>query len=221
MNASFVNHLVEVLEPLFNSWGYLIIMGGVFLESIFLTGWIAPGTAVILLGSFYAAQGELNLAAVLIVAFVGGILGDNVGYFIGSGVGHSLMEKYGNRPRLMKGMEASQRYFDRYGPVTVLFGRMVSGIDSFIPVTAGMSEMPYWKYLVFDLPGAAIWVGLIGTLGYLFGNNWETIEEVINWFGWGLLGLVALIVVIIYLVHKARKKRVITSNADESQETRL
>ena len=115
----------------------------------------------------------------------------------------------------MKGMEASQRYFDLYGAVTVLFGRMISGIDSFIPVTAGMSEMPYWKYLVFDLPGAALWVGLIGTLGYLFGNNWETIEEVINWFGWGLLGLVALIVAIIYLVHRRRKNKATMARAGD------
>ncbi len=215
MNASFVNHLVELLQPLFNNWGYLIVLGGAFLESIFLTGWIAPGTAVILLGSFYAAQGELNFAAILIVAFVGSILGDNVGYFIGYKVGRSLLSRYGNHPRLIKGMEGSQRYFDHYGPVTVLFGRMVSGIDAFIPVTAGMSEMPYWKYILFDIPGAILWVSIIGALGYLFGNNWETIEEAINWFGWGLLGLVVLIAAIIYIIHRRRRNRATTARAGD------
>jgi len=207
MQASFVNRLIELLQPLFNNWGYLIVLGGVFLESIFITGWIAPGTAVILLGSFYAAQGELNFACVLSVAVVGAILGDNIGYFVGHRVGRRLIVRYEHHPRLTRGLRSSERYFEHYGPVTVLFGRMISGIDAFIPVTAGLSEMPYWKYILFDIPGAILWVGMIAALGYLFGNHWETIEQVINWFGWGMLGVVAIIVTAIYLIHRHNRKK--------------
>src|SRR4030042_4971132 len=138
--ASFVNRGIELLQPLFNNWGYLIVLAGVFLESIFITGWIAPGTAVLLLGSFYAAQGELNFVAILAVAVGGAILGDNVGFFSGRRLGRRVVEMYERHPRLKRGMEGSERYFDRYGGATVLFGRMVSGIDAFIPVTAGRGK---------------------------------------------------------------------------------
>lgn len=207
MNASFMNKLVELLQPLFNNWGYLIISGGVFLESIFLTGWIAPGTAVILLGGFYAAQGDLNLIAVLTVAIVSAILGDNLGYFVGFKMGHRLLGRYESRARLKRGMETSERFFSRYGAVTVFFGRMVSGIDAFVPVTAGMSRMPYWEYILFDIPGVVIWVGAIFSLGYLFGNHWETIEQVIGWTGWGLLGIVVVMGGIVYLLHRRRRTK--------------
>jgi LPXTG-motif cell wall-anchored protein len=207
MKSSFINQLIELLKPLFNDWGYLIVLAGAFLESIFITGWVAPGTAVLLLGAFYAAHGELNFACVLSVAVVGAILGDNISYFIGCRVGRRLTGKYEKHPRLLRGLKASEHYFDRYGPVTVLLGRMVSGVDAFIPVTAGMSDMPYWKYILFDIPGAIIWVAAIGTLGYLFGNNWERIEDIINWFGWGMLGMVLLAAGSFYLLRRRRKNR--------------
>jgi membrane protein DedA with SNARE-associated domain len=211
LTASFIDSVLEWLKPLFSSWGYLIVLGGVFLESIFLTGWLAPGTAVILLASFYAAHGELNVFGVAAVAFAGALLGDNVGYAVGHRVGEEILQKYQHRRRLKKGMETSQRWFSRYGGATVLLGRMVSGVDAFIPLTAGMGNMPYWKYMLFDFPGIAIWVGIITVLGYFFGESWETIVKVLDWLGWGLLAIVISIVVVAYLARRRKGRRTVAS----------
>jgi membrane-associated protein len=216
LSASFIDNLLEWLKPLFANWGYLIVFGGAFLESIFLTGWIAPGMAVILLGSFYAAHGELNVYLVGALAVVGALLGDNIGFLIGRKLGRGIMEKQERRHHLRRGMETSQRWFSRYGGVTVLFGRMVSGVDAFIPLTAGMGEMPYWKYMLFDIPGAIIWVSIITALGYFFGDNWETIVEILDWLGWGLLALVVLVAAIAYIIHRHRKNK--EAATDESGE---
>ena len=76
MDGSFIDRFLDWVMPLFSSWGYLIVFAGVFLESIFLTGWIAPGTTVILIGSFYAAQGELNVFMLWVTSVVAALLGD-------------------------------------------------------------------------------------------------------------------------------------------------
>jgi membrane-associated protein len=207
LNASLIEQVIEVLEPLFSTWGYLIVFGGTFLESIFLTGWIAPGTAVILLGSFYAAQGELDVYAVAAVAAAGAFLGDNVGFLIGRKLGIRVLTRYGHRPRMRRGIEVSERWFQRYGAVTVLMGRMVSGVDAFIPVSAGMGGMPYWKYILFDVPGIMIFSSAVAALGYLFGENWEAIVKIIDWFGWGLLGVVVVIAGLAYIVHRRKAKK--------------
>ena len=191
--------------PLFSNWGYLIVFAGVFLESIFLTGWIAPGTTVILIGSFFAAQGELNIWMLWATSVVAALLGDNVGYFIGRRMGREVKERYDKKPRLRSGMQRSQRFFSRYGGITVLFGRMISGVDAFIPVTAGMNGMPHWKYMAYDIPGAMLWSGVFCALGYFFGNNWRTIDRVIDYFGWGTLGLIVAAVVVLLLVRRRRK----------------
>jgi len=202
--ASFVDQLLDWLMPLFSNWGYLIVFAGVFLESIFLTGWIAPGTTVILIGSFFAAQGELNIWMLWATSVVAALLGDNVGYFIGRRMGREVKERYDKKPRLRSGMQRSQRFFSRYGGITVLFGRMISGVDAFIPVTAGMNGMPHWKYMAYDIPGAMLWSGVFCALGYFFGNNWRTIDRVIDYFGWGMLGLILVAVIVLLLVRRRR-----------------
>jgi membrane-associated protein len=217
--SSFVDQLLDWLLPLFANWGYLIVFTGVFLESIFITGWIAPGTTVLLIGSFFAAQGELNIFMVWATSVVAALLGDNVGYFIGRRMGRGVAGRYDEKPRLRRGMERSQGFFDHYGGVTVLFGRMISGIDAFIPVTAGINAMPHWKYMAYDVPGAMLWSGIFSALGYYFGENWRTIDKVINAFGWGMLGILVLIVIILLLIRRRRKgrKAVVADGGKESQ----
>ena len=205
--ASFVDQLLDRLVPLFSNWGYLIVFAGVFLESIFLTGWLAPGTTVILIGGFFAAQGELNIFMLWTTSVVAALLGDNVGYFIGRRMGRETAERYDRKPRLRRGMQRSQRFFKRYGGITVLFGRMISGVDAFIPVTAGMNGMPHWRYMAYDIPGAMLWSGVFCALGYFFGENWQAIDKVINWMGWGTLGLIALVVAAALLIRRRRKDK--------------
>lgn len=211
MSGSPVESILDLIKPLFSSWGYLIVCAGVFLESIFLTGWAAPGTVVILLGGFYAAHGELNVFLVGAAAFAGALLGDNVGYAVGRRLGKGIMERYRNRRRLRRGMETSQRWFSRYGGATVLLGRMVSGLDAFVPLTAGAGGMPYHRYMLYDLPGIAIWVGMIAALGYFFGESWETIARVLDWLGWGLLVALVALAAALCLVRRRRSRRTVAA----------
>lgn len=182
-----------------------MVFGGVFLESLFLTGWLAPGTTVVLLAGFYAAHGHLNIILVAVTAAISALLGDLVGFLVGRRLGCEVVERYGARPRLRKGMQRGQRYFERFGGATVLLGRMLSGVDAFIPLTAGLNAMPKWKYLGYDLCGISLWTALLSCLGYFFGANWKTIDRMLEALGWGLLALLALIVFLYLLVKRRRK----------------
>lgn len=207
MTGSFADEIVEFFLPLFSSWGYLLVFAGVFLESLFFTGWIAPGATALVLGGFYAGQGELNIFLVSSAAVIGAYTGDSVGYLIGLKGGDWVLERYGHSKRLKRGLERTESYFSRYGGVTVLFGRMLSGIDAFIPLSAGLGGMSYRRYLLFDIPGIVIWTGIMVSLGYVFGDNWETIDDIINYLGWGLVGILVLVLAAAYLVNRWRKRR--------------
>ena len=219
MAGSFVDEIVDFFLPLFTTWGYLIVFAGAFLESIFITGWIAPGTAVLLLGSFYAAQGGLNIFLVALFACLGAFAGDNVGYFIGVKGGEWLQTRYRSSRRLRRGIERTQGYFKRYGGATVLFGRLVSGVDAFIPVSAGIGGMRYLRYIAFDIPGIFIWTGILCSLGYFFGDNWETIDDFVGYIGWAVLGVVVLIFLVVYLLKRfAARRRTVEEGEDEITE---
>lgn len=201
---------IEIEDILTNQlalWGYLIVFLGVFFESIFLTGWLAPGTAVILLGSFFAAQGYYNVFLIWAVALAGALAGDSAGFGIGLKGGDRLLGRFGDSWGLSRGVDRSEAYFKRYGGVTVIFGRMVSGIDAFIPVTAGLSRMPYSRYMLFDVPGAVLWTGALTALGYFSGDQWEKIEGTIHKLGLASLGIVAILVAVIVVVKLVRNRR--------------
>lgn len=205
MQGSFIDRILDLFMPLFSHWGYALVFGGVFLESLFLTGWVAPGTTVVLLASFYAAHGELNVFMVAATAAVAALLGDLVGFLIGSRLGIEVLERYGERPRLRRGMDKGQHYFRRFGAVTVLVGRMLSGVDAFIPLIAGLNAMPLWKYLRYDLGGISLWTALLVSLGYFFGANWRAIDRVIDALGWGLLAVLAVAVALHVMAGRRRK----------------
>jgi len=207
VQGSVIDRLLDLLMPLFAYWGYLIVFGGVFLESLFLTGWLAPGTTVVLLAGFYAAHGSLNIFLVAATAAVSALLGDLVGFLVGRKLGLEMVERYWRKPRLRKGMERGQRYFERFGGITVLLGRMVSGVDAFIPLTAGLNAMPKWKYLGYDLCGIALWTSLLACLGYFLGANWRTIDRIIEALGWGLLALLALAALSFFLARRLRREK--------------
>ena len=215
MAGSFVDTIIDFFLPLFTSWGYVIVFAGAFLESIFLTGWLAPGTTVVLLGSFYAAQGAMNIFLVGLCACVGAFAGDNLGYFIGLKGGDWLQAKYESSKRLKRGIARTEGYFSRYGGATVLFGRLVSGIDAFIPVSAGVGNMSYPKYIAFDIPGIMVWTSILCVLGFFFGDNWETIDDFIGYFGWGLLALVLLVFIVIFLVKRLRRGKQAAGGEEE------
>lgn len=205
--ASVADRIIDFFLPVFTTWGYLIVLGGVFLESLFFTGWAAPGTTVVLLGAFYSAQGALNPVLVGLCAVAGAFAGDNLGYFIGWRGGGWIMRRYGERKKFRDGLEKTESYFSRYGGVTVILGRMLSGIDAFIPLWAGIGKMPYARYVAYDIPGICLWTGVFMTVGYLFGEHWETIDKVINYLGWGLLALAAVVVAVVFLVSRRRRSR--------------
>ncbi|MGQ9535985.1 MAG: DedA family protein [Actinomycetota bacterium] len=207
MEGSFVDRVLDFFLPLFAYWGYAIVFGGVFLESFFLTGWLAPGTTVLLLAGFYAARGELNPFLVALTALVAALLGDLVGFNLGRRLGRGIMERYRDRPRVMQGMEKGQSYFRRFGGLTVLMGRMVSGVDAFIPVTAGMHRMSLGAYLAYDLPGISLWCAIFTCLGYFFGAHWRTIDRVLDALGWGLLLILAAAAAAWYLARRRRVRR--------------
>ncbi len=196
----------EWIIELFEVWGYVLVFLGVFLESIFLTGWLAPGTAVILLGGFFSRRGDLNVFVVAGIAVAAALMGDSTGYVIGRKGGEAIVQRYSDRFKIGERAGKARDYFDRYGPVTVLFGRLVSGLDAFVPLTAGISKMPFYKYIAYDIPPVLVWCVGLTALGYFFGQQWETIEKVIDWVGWGVLGIVALAFAG-YLLYRRLKKR--------------
>lgn len=215
-NVSIVEWLLNHLQPPFAQWGYLIVFAFAFLERSFMVGLVVPGNAVVLLGGVYAGQGDLNIAVVILLAFIGSLAGDNLGYLLGLKVGLPLIHRHGKFLRLGERVSLAEKYYERHGPVTVLTGRFVTFLGTLTCPVAGLSRMNYRKFLKYDIVGAVIWSLGFGLLGYFLGRNYELIVKIFNYIGNALLAVILAAILVAYIVYRVKEHRELESELDET-----
>jgi membrane protein DedA with SNARE-associated domain len=205
--AAIVERLIDFLKPLYDSFGYLIVGGGVLLERSMFVGLIVPGDIILALGGVYASQGRLNVVAVAALGTVAAIVGESTGYWLGRKVGLRLIRKLPYLNRFENRLEDAERYFERRGGWTVAVGRYATAAGAFIPFVAGLSKMPYGRFLLFDIPAIVVWAVAITWFGYAFGNHIEFVDKALSRFGYGMLALLVAFFVGRWLWKRSRKAK--------------
>ena len=193
------------LTDLLHSYGYVLVFVVVGLESL---GIPVPGETVLLAAAALAAAGHMNIAIVIAVAAAGAILGDNAGYWIGRKGGIALVRRYGRVLRLTDARLAKvHQYFERHGAKTVFFGRFIALLRTWAALFAGVGEMPYAEFTIFNATGGVVWACAIGALGYLFGRNLHKLEALIGDASWALAVAVVLALAVVWLWRRHRARR--------------
>jgi membrane protein DedA with SNARE-associated domain len=170
--AQHIPSIIQALEPALTKYGYLAVGGLVFLEDF---GVPVPGETVLVAAAFYAGLGQLNVFLIAIIAIIGAVLGDNVGFCIGKYGGHPLVEKYGKYIFLTpERINKAEVFFKKRGSRIVVIARFIEGLRQANGIIAGLSEMPWLRFLTFNLIGAIAWVSLWVSVGYFGGSNIET-----------------------------------------------
>jgi membrane protein DedA with SNARE-associated domain len=172
-------HILDLLRSYLVHYGYWAVAGALLLEN---AGLPVPGETVLLLASFLAfSEHTLRLPYIILIGTCAATLGDNLGYALGHYGGRPLLERYQNIFRVSAPvLERGERLFQRYGSVTILFARFVFGMRVIAGPLAGVLRMPWRQFLIFNLMGAALWVTVISTVGYLFGRHWDLLLHYIK-----------------------------------------
>ncbi len=167
------------------------------LESSAILGFVFPGETAVLLGGVLAYDGRVSLAAVLIAAAAGAILGDSIGYEVGRHWGERILRWIGRRlpfvrHRIDDHIANATDYVRRRGASAVFFGRFTTGLRVMVPGLAGMAGVPYPKFLLFNAAGGIAWSTAFALLGYFAGAAWERVAGYASKLGLGLLVLILL-----------------------------
>ncbi len=191
------------LAPVLDHYGYLAVAGFVFLEDF---GVPVPGETTLVAAAVYAGAGRLNIALVVIVGIAAAVLGDNVGYAIGRFGGRALALRWGRYLFLTEErLDKAQAFFGRNGGKVVAIARFIEGMRQANGIIAGISEMPWLKFLFFNLLGASLWVGVWSSVGYLAGNHLNAIYHQVVRYEAYFVGL--LVIVVVALVVRKRMAR--------------
>lgn len=197
--------LVERILELVSLYGYYVVFLALVLENAAFLGLLVPGDIILLVVSFSAALGYLNLYLVILVASVGAIVGDNLIYWVSRRGGRPFLDRHHKFFRLSKaGMERGEAFYARHGAKTVLLGRMVPFLRVITVPLAGIYKMSYPTFLTYDLTGNFVRTTAYSLLGYYFGRNWDLLMKIIEVMGWTTLVIALLVATGIYGFYRVR-----------------
>ncbi len=200
--VEFITHL---LETLFAQYGYLIIFVAMLIENASGIGSLIPGDTLLILAGYFTRGTGVSLPLLILVGVTGAVIGDNLSYLVGRKYGHRLIAWLERRWQfLYRRLRESERYFKRHGGKTVLFGRNVAIVRTYVPLLAGMGRMPYGRFFIYNIIGAALQISVFLMIGYFFGQYRDQIESVLRNTGFVLIGLAIIIALILY---RRRAKR--------------
>ena len=151
-----IGQLVAGLESFVRHYGAFAVMPILAIEAV---GAPVPGESLLIFASVLAGRGEISLPSLLIFAWAGSVLGDNLGYLIGRKLGRGTILRYGAKVGLTgERFNGIERVYVRYGSATVLFARFFSILRQLNGIVAGMLGMSWWRFVLLDAVGAALWV---------------------------------------------------------------
>lgn len=177
------------LISLIKTAGYLGVFAIIFAECGLLVGFFLPGDSLLFTAGFLSSQGFLHIWILLPLVFIAAIVGDNTGYFIGTKLGPRIFTKKDSLFFRQENARKANAFFEKHGGKAIILARFVPVIRTFSPVMAGVGQMKYHIFFLYDLVGGSLWAIGLTLAGYYLG---QTIPNVDRY----LLPIVAVIILI-------------------------
>jgi membrane-associated protein len=198
-----VTGLVDQLLAFPPALAYVVIGALVFGEAAFFVGFVLPGETAVLLGGVMAHSHRLNLAVLLVLVVMCAVVGDTAGYEVGKHAGPRML-----RTRLLRGhsgrLDGARDTLKRRGGMAVFLGRFTAFLRAVMPALAGLSRMPYPRFLAWNAAGGLAWGVGVTLLGFFAGASYAKVEKSL---GRGSAVVLALVVVVALVVWHRRRRR--------------
>jgi membrane protein DedA with SNARE-associated domain len=182
---------------------YAIIAALVFGEAAVFIGFVLPGETAVVLGGFLASTAQLDLVPLCVLVFVSAVVGDSVGYEVGRRFGPRLVAASVFSRHRLRLDRARGVLRDRGGPA-VLLGRFTAFFRAVMPGLAGLSEMRYPSFLLWNALGGLVWGVGFCLLGFFAGASYERVARDV---GRGTAVVIALAAIALLVGWRLRRRR--------------
>ena len=161
-------HLSQIISD-YGGWTYGILFLTIFCETGLVVTPFLPGDSLLFAAGALAAVGALNPHYLFLLLALAGILGNTANYSIGRFVGPKV---FTSNSRFFKKqyLEKTHKFYEKHGGKAVIIGRFLPILRTFVPFVAGIGEMTYVRYTIYNIIGSTLWVGAFIYAGYFFGN---------------------------------------------------
>ena len=179
--AEFFSRLYQ-FDELIRWGGSTVLCLIIFAETGLLAGFFLPGDSLLVTaGLLSAVEGGVNIWILNLLLCAAAIAGDTTGYWIGYHFGPRIFNRdnsfFFHRDHLIR----TKKFFDKYGPKTIVLARFVPVVRTFAPTVAGVGRMEYRRFLIYNMVGGAGWVTSMTLLGFFLGRAIPGIEKSVHW----------------------------------------
>lgn len=164
-----LTHFITTTGP----WIVVLVLSAIiFAESGLLIGFFLPGDTLLFTAGFLINVGKLNVDIHLFVVamFIAAVLGDGVGYLFGKRIGRKLFNRPNSRLLKQEQLQKAEKFYEKYGAVTIIVARFIPIIRTFAPIVAGIGSLSYRRFLTYNIIGAVLWAGGVTYAGYYIGE---------------------------------------------------
>ncbi|HLH83291.1 MAG TPA: DedA family protein [Trebonia sp.] len=196
------------MQHLITSYGYLAVFLLMLAESACIP---IPSEVIMLFGGALAAGAVAgahpSLAGIVIAGVLGNVAGSYIAWAVGKYAGQPAVLRWGGRFGFRAhDIDRATRWFEKYGPVAVLVGRVVPVVRTFISLPAGFANMPALRFGLYTTLGCIPWTAALGIAGYAVGANWQQIANGIQKAGYGVAAVIVVAIVAAVVLHFRRRR---------------
>jgi membrane-associated protein len=175
----WLNPQVFLANPAFAPWVVLLVCGIIFAETGLLIGFFLPGDSMLFTAGLLVATGtiQVNIWVLTALIIIAAIIGNQVGYLIGSKAGPALFNKPNSKLFKRENVESAHAFFEKHGGKALILARFVPIIRTFVPVIVGVAQMSKRKFFTYNVIGAVLWGGGVTLLGYLLGDKVPWVKD--------------------------------------------
>lgn len=192
------------LVGLIQTVGYVGVFSIVFIESGLLVGFFFPGDSLLFTAGFLASQGFFNINTLVLGCFIAAAAGDSAGYYIGKKFGRRLFTKddsiFFHKDHLIR----AHKFYEKHGGKALVLARFMPVIRTFAPVAAGIGDMEYKRFVIFNLMGAVLWAIGLTMAGFYLGSMIPDVDKYLL----PIVGLIILVSILPGILHALKHEEV-------------
>jgi membrane-associated protein len=164
-----IDRHLDLVIAQYGYWAYGFLFAIVFAETGLVVAPFLPGDSLLFIAGAYCATEHFNMGTLSIGLVLAAVLGNTVNYFIGRWIGHRVFSSQ-SRWIDQKALRTTHGFYEKHGGKTIVLARFLPIIRTFAPFIAGVSEMNFARFQLFNITGALLWVVILVVAGYFFGN---------------------------------------------------
>ncbi len=198
-------HSSEGLQQLMidaGPWVMVLLAGIVFAETGLLVGFFLPGDSLLIAAGVISAKGGFNFWLGAALVSIAAVVGDQVGFWLGRKAGRAVFSRPDGRLIKKKHFEEAHAYYEKNGPVSLVLARFVPVLRTFVPFMAGVADMPYRAFVVWNVLGGFLWVWLLMAAGYALKPWADQLHRILI-----IVVAVSVLPIVIGVVKRLWKKR--------------